>query len=74
LRAVIVGYGQPAETILRQVENILHMDAILAYDENGQSVEPECWKFQIFPGSSIYLLSNAQKLAKREIFASLEVY
>jgi hypothetical protein len=26
------GYGQPSEPILKQVKNILHMDAILAYD------------------------------------------
>jgi type II restriction/modification system DNA methylase subunit YeeA len=26
------GYGQPPEPILKQVKNILHMDAILAYD------------------------------------------
>ena len=35
------GYGQPAEPILKPMQNILHMDAVLAYDENGKPVEPE---------------------------------
>ncbi|MCX6039082.1 MAG: class I SAM-dependent DNA methyltransferase, partial [Chloroflexi bacterium] len=35
------GYGLPAEPILKPMQTILHMDAILAYDETGQPVEPE---------------------------------
>ncbi len=35
------GYGFPEEPILRQVKNIQHMDAVLAYDENEKPVEPE---------------------------------
>ena len=35
------GYGFPTEPILKQTKNILNMDAVLAYDENGQPIEPE---------------------------------
>jgi type II restriction/modification system DNA methylase subunit YeeA len=35
------GFGHPAEPILKPLHNIVQMDAILAYDENGQPVEPE---------------------------------
>src|SRR5512138_1192331 len=31
------GYGQPVEPILKQVKNILHMDAVLAYDPHPAS-------------------------------------
>src|SRR5215216_232798 len=34
------GYGFPAEPILEQSKNIQHMDAVLAYDENGHPTEP----------------------------------
>ena len=35
------GFGVPAEPILRPLDNILHMDAILAFDAAGAPVEPE---------------------------------
>jgi hypothetical protein len=35
------GYGFPAEPILKPLDNIRHMDAILAYDAVGRPVEPE---------------------------------
>ena len=35
------GYGQPAEPILKPMQNILHMDAILADDESGRIIEPK---------------------------------
>ena len=34
------GYGWK-EPILRDIHNILHMDAILTYDKNGKPIEPE---------------------------------
>ncbi|MBN1453939.1 MAG: class I SAM-dependent DNA methyltransferase [Anaerolineales bacterium] len=34
------GYGQPAEPILKQVKNILHMDAILGYQTSEVSPPP----------------------------------
>ncbi len=35
------GFGQPSEPILKALDNIKHMDAILAYDEDGEPIEPE---------------------------------
>ncbi len=35
------GYGVPSEPILKLLDNIKHMDAILAYDADGKPVEPE---------------------------------
>jgi len=35
------GFGFPAEPILKPIDTILKMDAILAYDEQGRPVEPE---------------------------------
>ena len=35
------GFGTPAEPILKPIQTILHMDAILAYDAQGRPVEPE---------------------------------
>jgi SAM-dependent methyltransferase len=49
------GYGQPAEPILKQVKNILHMDAVLAYDENDKPVEPEWPQADIIIGNPPFL-------------------
>ncbi len=35
------GFGVPGEPILKPLDTILQMDAILAYDEQGRPVEPE---------------------------------
>jgi len=35
------GFGLPSEPILKTLNNIKHMDAILAYDADGKPVEPE---------------------------------
>jgi len=35
------GFGIPSEPILKLLDNIKHMDAILAYDAEGKPVEPE---------------------------------
>lgn len=34
------GYGRPAEPILKPLDNIRNMDAILAYDDQGRPTEP----------------------------------
>ena len=49
------GYGQPSEPILRQVKNIQHMDAVLAYDEDGQPVEPQWPAVDIILGNPPFL-------------------
>lgn len=49
------GYGFPNEPILRQVKNIKHMDAVLAYDENGIPVEPEWPEVDVIVGNPPFL-------------------
>ena len=58
------GYGIPSEPILRKLDNIKHMDAILAYDTDGKPVEPE-WPFaDVVVGNPPFL--GGQKL-RREL-------
>ena len=49
------GYGAPAEPILKQTKNIMKMDAILAYDENGKPVEPEWPAADVIIGNPPFL-------------------
>ena len=49
------GYGAPAEPILKQTKNILKMDAILAYDENGKPKEPEWPAVDVIIGNPPFL-------------------
>jgi hypothetical protein len=49
------GYGQPSEPILRQVKNIQHMDAVLAYDEDGKLVEPAWPQVDVIIGNPPFL-------------------
>jgi hypothetical protein len=49
------GFGHPAEPILKPLHNIVQMDAILAYDENGQPVEPEWPEAEVVIGNPPFL-------------------
>ncbi|MCB0108719.1 MAG: class I SAM-dependent DNA methyltransferase [Caldilineaceae bacterium] len=49
------GYGIPREPILRKLDNIKHMDAILAYDAEGKPVEPEWPKAEVIIGNPPFL-------------------
>src|SRR5688572_9742588 len=49
------GYGYPAEPILRPMQNILHIDAVLAYDENGKPIEPEWPEADVMIGNPPFL-------------------
>ncbi|MEI6043718.1 MAG: DNA methyltransferase [Chloroflexota bacterium] len=49
------GFGQPPEPILKSLKAILNMDAVLAYDEQGQPVEPEWPKADIIIGNPPFL-------------------
>ncbi|MBP7962519.1 MAG: class I SAM-dependent DNA methyltransferase [Caldilineaceae bacterium] len=49
------GYGIPAEPILKQLNNIVNMDAILAYDEAGKPVEPEWPSADVVMGNPPFL-------------------
>lgn len=49
------GFGVPSEPILKPLDNILLMDAILAYDDSGKPVEPEWPKADIIIGNPPFL-------------------
>jgi len=49
------GFGQPAEPILKPLETILQMDAILAYDETGRVVEPGWPEADVVVGNPPFL-------------------
>ena len=49
------GFGFPSEPILRPMETIKQMDAILAYDANGQPVEPDWPQADVIIGNPPFL-------------------
>ena len=52
------GFGQPAEPILKPLEAIVQMDAILAYDKQGQPTEPTWPTADIIIGNPPFLGSK----------------
>jgi len=49
------GFGFPQEPILRKIDTIRQMDAILAYDEEGLPVEPEWPEAEVIVGNPPFL-------------------
>ena len=49
------GFGQPGQPILKPLHNIVHMDAILAYDEQGNPVEPAWPEAEVVIGNPPFL-------------------
>ena len=49
------GFGSPEEPILKPLETILQMDAILAYDENGQPIDPTWPEAHVIIGNPPFL-------------------
>ncbi|MBI5934114.1 MAG: class I SAM-dependent DNA methyltransferase [Chloroflexi bacterium] len=49
------GYGFPSEPILKPMKNIVRMDAVLAYDENGKPKEPEWMNADVIVGNPPFL-------------------
>ena len=49
------GYGFPAEPVLKAMDNIKHMDAILQYDAEGKPVEPEWPAADVIVGNPPFL-------------------
>ena len=49
------GFGYPKEPILRRLDNIHEMDAILMFDENGNPVEPEWPEATVVVGNPPFL-------------------
>lgn len=49
------GYGHPTEPILKKTQNIVQMDAILAFDENRQPFEPAWTEVDVILGNPPFL-------------------
>lgn len=49
------GFGVPSEPILKKLDNIRHMDAILAYDAAGKPTEPEWPTADVIIGNPPFL-------------------
>jgi len=49
------GFGQPSEPILKALDNIHEMDAILTFDEDGNPVEPEWPEADVAIGNPPFL-------------------
>ncbi len=49
------GYGRPSQPILKPLDTIKHMDAILAYDADGKPVEPEWPEADVIVGNPPFL-------------------
>jgi len=52
------GFGFPGEPILKPLDTIRHMDAILAYDAEGRPVEPEWPEADVIVGNPPFLGGN----------------
>jgi len=55
------GYGLPDEPILKSIQNIVQMDAILTYDENGEPKEPEWPEADVIIGNPPFLGSQRMR-------------
>jgi type II restriction/modification system DNA methylase subunit YeeA len=49
------GFGWPSEPILKKLDNIKHMDAILAFDRDSKAIEPEWPEADIAIGNPPFL-------------------
>jgi len=49
------GYGTPREPVLEPLDNIKQMDAILAFDDDGNPVEPEWPEAEVIVGNPPFL-------------------
>src|SRR5215203_912691 len=52
------GFGRPAEPILKPLETVSQMDAILAHDEQGNPMEPEWPEADVIVGNPPFLGGN----------------
>ena len=55
------GFGQPPVPILKKLDNIRRMDAILAYDEAGNAIEPEWPRADVVIGNPPFLGSRKMR-------------
>jgi type II restriction/modification system DNA methylase subunit YeeA len=70
------GFGQPSEPILRPIESIRCMDAILAYDADGLAVEPVWPRADAIIGNPPFLGGNKirQELGDEYVDALFGLY
>lgn len=52
------GFGIPTEPILKPLDTIVNMDAVLAYDEQGRAYEPEWSAVDVIIGNPPFLGGN----------------
>lgn len=70
------GFGLPGEPVLKPLDNILLMDAILGYDAEGRPVEPEWPPAQVIIGNPPFLGGNKirQELGDRYVDDLFRLY
>ena len=70
------GYGKPTEPILKRLDNIKQIDAILAFDANGKPMEPEWQEADVIIGNPPFLGSRKMRplLGERYCDALLQIY
>src|SRR4051812_30108811 len=52
------GFGQPSQPILKPLDTVRHMDAILAFDDQGRPIEPAWPEADIIIGNPPFLGGN----------------
>jgi type II restriction/modification system DNA methylase subunit YeeA len=70
------GYGFPSEPILKRLDNIMNMDAILAFDAEGKPVEPEWPEAEVIVGNPPFLGNRKmiQELGEHYAFSLRNLY
>jgi type II restriction/modification system DNA methylase subunit YeeA len=62
------GFGWPAEPLLKKLDNIEHKDAILAFDADGNPVEPEWPKATVVIGNPPFLGNKKLRRALNDTY------
>ncbi|MGV0974517.1 MAG: class I SAM-dependent DNA methyltransferase [Azonexus sp.] len=70
------GFGFPPEPILRPIDTVVQMDAILAFDEQGQPIEPEWPAATVVVGNPPFVGGNRirQELGDKYVDALFLLY
>jgi SAM-dependent methyltransferase len=70
------GYGFPKEPILNSMDTIVHMDAILAHDENGNPIEPEWEPVDAIIGNPPFLgsIKQREELGEKYLSEVIAIY
>ena len=70
------GYGLPAEPIMKSLDTIKNMDAILAFDADGRPVQPEWPEAEVVMGNPPFLGGNRirQELGDESVDALFVLY